>query len=239
GWLVGLPLTSAPVVFFLALDHGLNFAAATSIGILTGAISGAAFCLAYSRLAYYWHWPLTVSTSWLVFVAATWLLLPLTLPPIPLFLGLAALLVAILLLMPRAAAPVAVAATPWWDIPTRMLAATTVVLLLTALAPTLGPHLSGLLAPFPVFATILGVFTHHLRGPASAARLMRGVVLGMFAFASFFLVVAPLIQPAGLALTFAFASATALVIQLATLRLLQRARPTTPEDTKEVVAATR
>src|SRR5262252_4592204 len=72
GWLAGLPLTSAPVVFFLALDHGLAFAAATSIGILTGAISGAAFCLAYSRLAYHWRWPLTVFASWLVFVAATW-----------------------------------------------------------------------------------------------------------------------------------------------------------------------
>ena len=48
GWLVALPLTSAPIVFFLARTHGLAFATAVAIGTLAGAISQAAFCLIYS-----------------------------------------------------------------------------------------------------------------------------------------------------------------------------------------------
>jgi hypothetical protein len=32
GWLVGFPLTSGPVAFFLALDHGVRFAAAAAVG---------------------------------------------------------------------------------------------------------------------------------------------------------------------------------------------------------------
>ena len=46
GWLVGIPLTSAPIALFLALDHGPSFAASASVGMLLGTISQAIFCLA-------------------------------------------------------------------------------------------------------------------------------------------------------------------------------------------------
>jgi len=36
GWLVALPLTTGPIVFFLAVSHGPAFAAETAAGILTG-----------------------------------------------------------------------------------------------------------------------------------------------------------------------------------------------------------
>jgi hypothetical protein len=71
GWLVGLPLTSGPVDFFLALDQGLAFAQAAAVGTLTGAMSQAAFCLAYSRLGSRWNWPLTMFVSALCFGVAT------------------------------------------------------------------------------------------------------------------------------------------------------------------------
>ncbi|MFI5262847.1 MAG: hypothetical protein ACHQZR_09870, partial [Candidatus Limnocylindrales bacterium] len=32
GWIVALPLTSGPVLVFLAVDHGLPFAASASVG---------------------------------------------------------------------------------------------------------------------------------------------------------------------------------------------------------------
>ena len=39
GWIVGLPLTSGPVVFFVALSHDSTFAANTALGVLSGGIS--------------------------------------------------------------------------------------------------------------------------------------------------------------------------------------------------------
>ena len=48
GWLVGLPLTSGPVVVFRALDHGSRFATTASLGVLLGTISRAAFAVAYA-----------------------------------------------------------------------------------------------------------------------------------------------------------------------------------------------
>src|SRR2546423_4243993 len=50
GWLVGLPLTSAPVVFFLALEQGAAFATTASLAVLLGTISQAAFAVAYARV---------------------------------------------------------------------------------------------------------------------------------------------------------------------------------------------
>lgn len=38
GWFVGLPLTSGPIAFFVALDQGVGFAAATALGALAAAL---------------------------------------------------------------------------------------------------------------------------------------------------------------------------------------------------------
>src|SRR5437762_327560 len=73
---------------------------------------------------------------------------------------------------------------PRGDLAFRMLAGTAMVVVLTALAPRLGPTWTGLLSPFPVFALVLGVFTHRSEGPGAAARLLRGVVLGSLAHAT-------------------------------------------------------
>src|SRR4030095_13403342 len=56
GWRVGFPLTSGPIAFFLALDHGVRFAAAAAVGSMTGAGAQAAFCLLYGRLARRGRW---------------------------------------------------------------------------------------------------------------------------------------------------------------------------------------
>ena len=107
-----------------------------------------------------------------------------------------------------------------------MVVAAGFVLAITGLAQVLGPHLSGLLAPFPIFATILGVFTHRFQGAAATARLLRGVVLGLFSFAGFFLVVAALLPQAGIPLTFLCATVVALSMHGVSLRLLQHNRAT-------------
>ena len=51
GWLIGLPLTSAPIAAFLAVEQGPRFAARAAVGSLLGAAVEGAFCLAYARLA--------------------------------------------------------------------------------------------------------------------------------------------------------------------------------------------
>src|SRR5437763_972159 len=64
GWLAGLPLTSGPVLLFLALDQGPAFTVAAAQATMLGLISTGAFCLVYSRLAYRRPWPATLLASW-------------------------------------------------------------------------------------------------------------------------------------------------------------------------------
>jgi hypothetical protein len=224
GWLVGLPLTSAPIAFFLALNQGLAFAATAAGGTMAGTISQAAFCLAYGWLASRRSWLVSVVGGCLAFVASTFALQPMSFPTVPLFLiVVAGLLVALWLMSAKAmvTAPT-VGPPPRWDLPARMVVATSFVLLLTGVAPTLGPHLTGLLAPFPLYAAVLTVFAHQLQGPVAATRVLRGLLLGLFAFAGFFLAVALLIEPFGILPAFTAAIVVALILQVGSLWALRR-----------------
>jgi hypothetical protein len=155
---------------------------------MAGAISQAAFCLAYAWLARRVPWPAAVAAGGTAFAVAT--------------VGLASIV------LPRTALAAVVFAA--------------LVLALTGAAEALGPRLTGLLAPFPLYATILTVFAHALDGAAAAVSVLRGLLLGLFGFAAFFFVLASMLTAAGIAGAFAMALAVALALQGASLWLLRR-----------------
>ena len=221
GWFVGLPLTSWPIALFVALDHGAGFAAATAAGALAAATAEAAFCLAYAHAARRRRWPLCLAAACLAFSATAVVLRPLELPVIAVAAIVFATLVLALRVMP-AGSESPPTPPPRWDLPVRMVTATLVVVAITEAAPSLGPKLSGVLGAFPVYAAILTVFGHR-SGPASATQVLRGLLLGLFGFAGFFLVLALLIERAGLTLAFAGAIAMTIAIQTASLVFVLRA----------------
>src|SRR5665213_2235361 len=69
GWFIGLPLTSGPVCFFLALDQGVGFAAAAGVGCLAGAAAEAGFCIAFARIAPRHGWPPAMAAGSVAFFA--------------------------------------------------------------------------------------------------------------------------------------------------------------------------
>ena len=203
GWLVALPLTTGPIVFLLALTHGTAFAADTAAGILAGGFSLAAFVLVYARLAPRLTWLPTLAVATLAFGADDrWSSRNFTFPLVPLWAGVVA---AFLLVMQLSAARPGAPTSPTealpgrWDIPLRMILATGFVLLITGAAPALGPHLTGLLSPFPLFTATLAAFAHHLHGPAAAIKVLRGLLMGLFSYASFMFTLSLLLEPAGIA----------------------------------------
>jgi len=225
GWLIALPLTSGPIIFFLTLSQGLGFAAVTAVGVLAGVLSPIAFCLTYSWLAARWRvaWPPAFVAACGVFAVATALLRPLPLAWLLVYPVVICVLVLALRLMPRPMVSVPTQTRlPRWDIPARMLVATSFVVLLTAAAPLLGPQLTGLLAPFPLFGSTLAVFAHQFQGPEAAINVLRGLLHGLFAFATFFAVLAALLERVGLAEAFGLALAVVLLIQAGSLWLIRR-----------------
>lgn len=224
GWLVALPLTTGPITFFLALTHGPSFAAAAAAGTLAGGFSQAVFSLTYARLSTRWKWPPTLLAACLAFAIVTAALQFLSFPLLPLYLCvLLAFLISFRLLPPGSNSEASPESIPSrWDIPLRTTIATTFVLLMTSLAPALGPRLTGLLAPFPLFTSILAAFAHHQHGSAAAINVLRGLLMGLFSFVSFFFVLALLLEPAGIALAFAAAILIVFLFQGISLWLLRR-----------------
>jgi hypothetical protein len=222
GWLVGLPLTSGPIAFFLALDQGKAFAATAAAGSLAAIAAQAGFCAAYRLAARRSSWPASFSAGTGVFAIAVTLLETVWMPLWALVLMVEAALAIALALAPRLPADRAsVPVPPRWDLPARMLVATALVLALTSAAPLLGARLAGMLATFPVFATVLTVFAHRAQGERAAQRVLRGLLLGLFAYSGFFLVIALGLERIGIAASFAIASLVAGVVQFLTLSIIR------------------
>ena len=222
GALTGLPLTSGPVSLILALQNGPQFASRAAIGSLAGEVSMCSFCLVYSLAAQRCSWRISTLIAVAAFLVATAILNSFTWS----LLAAAALLLVVMALVsrliPQAAMTANAISLPKWDLPARMILAALIVLALTTFASALGPQLSGLLAPFPVFGTVLAAFTHQQQGSAAAARLLRGVVVGSLAFFSFFLVVGQFLPDLGTALTYATAALMALVASAVAVTLGNR-----------------
>ncbi len=222
GWLVGLPLTSGPIALFLALELGNSFASTAAQGTLTGLISLAAFCLTYSWLSFRLNWIGSILISWSIFFVVTFVLQYVVIPlPAAFILVLCVLAIALRFLPDNTSQGVSIKPASW-DTPLRMIVATAFVLALTGFASLLGPRLSGLLTPFPIYGTILAVFTHHVQGASSARRLLHGLITGVFSFAVFFLIIAQFIVPLGILFAFSLATLSALLLHGTSLYLLRR-----------------
>ncbi len=156
----------------------------------------------YGRLAGRLFWGASMLAGWLAFAARDGAVQRASRSPRPAALALA---VAGARGRPRgAAAPAARCRLPGdplptWDLPLRAACALALVLTLTAIAGWLGPQLSGLLAPFPIIATVLATFTHAQRGVDETLRLLRGLVSGFGAFALFCFTLAVSLRSLGIA----------------------------------------
>jgi hypothetical protein len=214
GLVAGLPVVAGPIVLVYALTHGPRFAADAAAGTLLGLVSLIAFVVVYARLAVQHGWLASMLGGWAAFAAATALFSLVSLPA-GAALALAAVAIAAgLAALPRApAGPPAGRRPPAWDLPLRAACALVLVLTLTAVAGWLGSQLSGLLAPFPIIATVLAVFTHVQHGSDRLVRLLRGLLSGFGAFALFFFALAISLPSLGTLASFSLATAVALVTQ--------------------------
>src|SRR5258706_6571182 len=165
GWIVGLPLTSGPVAFILALSHDTMFAFGAIRGTLSGGFSLIAFCLTYAWLARKFNWVITALGSLLVFAGMTVILQNNDLPFLPLFFAIIFVFLIGLTFIPQHVELEFSESTPsQWDIPARILVGTSFILLMTSIAPYIGPRLTGLLTTIPLYAGILTIFAHRHHG---------------------------------------------------------------------------
>ncbi|RAS35565.1 hypothetical protein [Paraburkholderia bryophila] len=216
GLLVGLPLTSGPISVFLALEHGSAFAAQATAGSLVATAAQAAFCVVYCKLATR-GWPTAFAGAGATFSLVAGFLQWSALPQRGLFL-IALLAIALALnLIPSEAVRTGRLATPRWDLPSRMALIAGLVVGVTLFAPYVGPKASGVIASFPFMAIILAVFSHRMIGHAAAQQVLRGMVTGLPAFATFFYVLSLALMRLDLPAAYGGAILCALAIQAISL----------------------
>ncbi len=104
--------------------------------------------------------------------------------------------------------------------PARIIVATCLVLLLTTVAPAIGGRAAGIIATFPIYASVLTTFAQRTRGPAEAILVLRGLLYGLPGFATFCLLVGALLGSTSIPLAFTLSLGAALAIQGTTLLVL-------------------
>jgi hypothetical protein len=211
GVILGLPLTSGPLILFLAIEQGNGFASDAALGTLMGVISFGVSAIVYAWLLFRFSWYISLGGCCAAFFAVTALMNYLTAPPALAFIGVSAFLAIIWKLFPSGSVESAPHRLPKWEIPVRIIAATTLVMSITEGATILGPHLSGLLTPFPVYSTIIATFIQKSEGAGTCALFLRGIITGCFTSTVFLLLVASFIVSLGpLAIGLAVAAAAAM-----------------------------
>ncbi|MCD4486847.1 hypothetical protein LQR31_20450 [Chromobacterium vaccinii] len=218
GALAGFPVITGSILLILTLEQGPDFARQAALASAMGAAANVVFGIAYSWATLRWRWPLCLPLGVAGYALAVVASQAAALPPWPAaMLGLAFLPLAGFLFP----APPATANTLLREagMAPRMAAGALLVLVITSLSQKLGPSLSGVLAVFPVLASVLGVFTHASAGPAAAIRLLRGMVRGFYAFIAFCLALASALDALQPASAFLLALSLAVLVQLAVMWL--------------------
>src|SRR5260370_19375101 len=72
GWFTALPLTSGPVMLFVALERGRSFATEACVGVLLALTSLAAFALVYSWSARWTSWGWSSLAACAAYLACAW-----------------------------------------------------------------------------------------------------------------------------------------------------------------------
>jgi len=188
GLLSGLPVTSAAVMLFLSLEQGPAFAALAVPGALAGVAAIQATYLFYFLVTRRVSALIGCVTALAFYVGVAVLMNVLGSITACIVIALC-LVVAIVRVASKEAETTSggYVPVPRWIIPMRMLTATALLLVITAGAQWLGPVVSGFLAPIPVIAWPLAVFSHVQGGRHELGAIVRGNAIGAIGVIGFYL----------------------------------------------------
>ena len=215
GCLAAFPVVAGPILFFIAMDQGANFAAHAAAAAILAVVGNIAYGIAYAWASRRQSWLTSLMAGWAAYFCIIGLFSLFELSGLQAALLTAASLWLAPRMYPQISPDPALAAKPAPDLIYRMMAGLALVLAVTFFSGKLGPQLSGLLAVFPVMGSVLTVFSHRNVSQAFAVRLLQGMVQGFYAFTMFCLVLASTLASHSITASFFMAFAAAVLIQTA------------------------
>lgn len=189
GVVAGLPWVAGPIIYFIAIERGHQFAIDSIPGLMAGVISWFSFLVVYILLGIRYNPIISLSIGYIIYFAIGFFI-NLLIPSFSIhFWYVTALLFTLIVLYFFPGANHAIQQEERklsFEIPLRMIAATFFVLAITFFSEMLGPDWSGILTPFPVLTTILAIFTHYTRGIKTTQQVFKGLMTGSVGFLTFF-----------------------------------------------------
>ncbi|MGZ5060766.1 MAG: hypothetical protein ACXWAU_02775 [Usitatibacter sp.] len=225
GYLGGLPLIGGPITFYLAIDHGADFAARSATVTLAVIAGQAAHLLAFAHASRRMGWLASLLLGWSAFTIVAFALAQAPLDPATAAVLAAAGLAAAWKWLPHAREDMPPPAIPAAELRLRLVAALGLAFAIVWSARAFGPVVSGVLLSVPVTGSIMPPFTLALYGPGAVARLTRGFVVGLCGFGAFFLVIAATVVSLGITTAFLGAICAALWALFAASRVLAKRAP--------------
>ena len=212
GLILGLPLTSLPLLWLVALQHGTAFASSMTGALLVGSIAEAVVLWLYARLTIHLSPSLSLVAALGAFALAAEAVN---------LLRLSALLAGLITAVGFAAA------LRWWPVRSsdnaasqgrsrlwlRVTMSAVFTIVLVALAGRLGPVLAGLIDALPAMSLMMAFTTHQDHGSGASSRFLHGVTRGSFSYLAAMIVLAELLRTGDLLLAFVAALVAALVVQ--------------------------
>jgi len=235
GWIVALPLTSGPVLFFVALDHGAAFAAGAAVGTTLGLGAIVAYSLGFVVASPRGPLP-ALAAATAAYIVAGFVLQAVAGGPYLLLAALVAVSImgALRILPPSVGGPSS-RRPPSWDLPARIIVGTVLVVGLTTIAPLLGPTVSGIVTTFPVYVSVLTVFAFLGDGKPAAIGVLRGALIGLPGTVAFYVPIHFFVASLGVAPAFALSIAVTSAIGIVALPQVRGRAPTLAELEPELV----
>lgn len=219
---------TGPILLFVALEQGPQFASGTASGALAGGLAWLSFAISYAWAATRISWLLALFIGLAAYLVVG-MAVVLSTPPFALIVVMIVITVLFApLLFPRLTQPIGRAASSSIELCVRMVAGGALTVAVTQLSPMLGPKFSGLFAVFPVMGIVLAAFSHRVSGNIFTIHLLRSMAYGFYAFTAFCLTVTLALPAIGIASGFTLALCFSLAMHFCVLWFMRRTRRRLP-----------
>ncbi len=227
GIIASLPWVAGPILVFISIEQGVDFATNAIPGVMVGVLGWLIFSVVYVVVGKKFNAVVSVIAGY-----AAYLILGVLIKP---FIGIMNmyqwLLISILgLILGLVYFPKVASSSKQSDkklkfeIPLRMLIITIFVVTITFFANILGPGWSGILTPFPIMTAVLAIFTHHTQGIFQVRKVFMGLFTGMFGFTLFLYLQAILLPNYGIFVSFSIGLVADIILTILMKFVFERFR---------------
>lgn len=213
GLLSGFPVIAGPIVYFLYLEQGADFARAAVVSAIAGVVPLSSFCFVYAWSSRFCYWLVAILVSWTAYGVIAVAMVKLDLQLIPALLLAVITVASQIWTSPKHCETVGLTKASNAEIAVRMLCAAALVLLVVGFAGQMGSGYSGVLAAFPVASSVIAVFSHRNHSRYHAMDSLRALKFGLFSMLAFFTMLVLLMQILSFGSAFLLAIPVALAAQ--------------------------